>query len=133
MNSRQVRAAMKAENSKWPVTLREIPRDEWPRINLGRFPRLGVWRSRDFLVQLFDEHGVVRISVNRTMIKDGAQYSAGQWEEDISWDDLQSIKRQVGYGERQAVELYPADANVVNVANMRHLWVLPEALPIEWK
>ena len=32
-----------------------------------------------------------------------------------------------------AVEVFPADDQVVNVANMRHLWVLPEPLPFAWE
>lgn len=43
----------------------------------------------------------------------------------ITWDDLQWIKRAAGYGDREAVEVYPLDDDVVNVANMRHLWILP--------
>lgn len=44
----------------------------------------------------------------------------------ISWDDLQWIKGAAGYRDREAVEVYPRDGDVVNVANMRHLWILPE-------
>lgn len=32
-----------------------------------------------------------------------------------------------------AVEIYPAERDIVNVANMRHLWVLPERLPFGWR
>ena len=50
-----------------------------------------------------------------------------------SWADLQRIKNEVrpdGH-ERTAVEVYPRDAELVDVANMYHLWVLPPgfALP----
>lgn len=43
----------------------------------------------------------------------------------IPWDDLQVLKGHAGYGDREAVEIYPPDTKVVNHANMRHLWVLP--------
>jgi hypothetical protein len=32
-----------------------------------------------------------------------------------------------------AVEIYPADGDVVAVANMRHLWLLPEAPAFAWR
>ena len=31
------------------------------------------------------------------------------------------------------MEVYPRTADLVNVANMRHLWVLPELLPFAWR
>src|SRR5574337_974504 len=91
-------------------------------------PRLAVWINLEFLVQVFDEgSGMRRLSVNRTLVKPG-----GGWREDITWEDLQAIKRQSGMGDRYAVEVYPRDVDVVNVANMRHLWVLPAPLGIGW-
>lgn len=45
--------------------------------------------------------------------------------EGISWDDLAWLKDAAGYADREAVELYPRTGDVVNVANMRHLWILP--------
>lgn len=50
----------------------------------------------------------------------------------ITWDELQALKRQCGFGDRFAVEVYPADLDVVNVGNLRHLWVLQGALPFAW-
>ncbi|WP_441316779.1 DUF7694 domain-containing protein [Halomonas sp. hl-4] len=31
------------------------------------------------------------------------------------------------------MEVYPDDANIVNVSNMRHLWVLPEQPAFMWR
>lgn len=39
---------------------------------------------------------------------------------------LAQVYEEAGYGDRDAFEAYPRQADVVNVANMRHLWVLPE-------
>ena len=44
----------------------------------------------------------------------------------------QEAKRR-GCGARDAVEVYPADADVVNVANMRHLWLVAGELAFKWK
>jgi len=86
-----------------------------------------VWRSRDFLVQLFDEHGTTRVTVNRTHKPNGID-----WADGITWDELQEIKRQIGRADAWAVELYPADDHVVLDANMRHLWLLDEAPTFGW-
>ena len=73
---------------------------------------------------------VVRLSINRTTL--GAN---GRWDENITWDDLQRLKREAGYGDKDAVEVFPADVDVVNVANMRHLWVFVGnyRLPFAWR
>lgn len=42
-----------------------------------------------------------------------------------SWDELQRVKNEIAGPERLAVEFYPPQANVINLENLRHLWVLP--------
>ncbi|SDW75939.1 hypothetical protein SAMN04488041_103159 [Sulfitobacter pontiacus] len=42
----------------------------------------------------------------------------------ITWDDLQYIKNMVWGDLIRAIEVYPAQADVVNSCNMRHLWRL---------
>jgi len=32
-----------------------------------------------------------------------------------------------------AIEIFPADMDVVNVANMRHLWVMAEPVEFAWR
>lgn len=110
-----------------PGDLTQIPESEWPPSQFDP-SRIEVWASNRFLVQIFEEsEGVLRLSVNRVDVD-----REGNWRQDISWDDLQGIKRAVGRGDRYAVEVYPMDADMVNVANMRHLWVLPVPLPVGW-
>ncbi len=89
-----------------------------------------VWVSREFLVQVFRhprDAGHERLTICRTQ-----QNGAGRWEDGISWDELQQLKRECGRGDRWAVEVYPADTSIVDDANMRHLWLLPEAPPFAW-
>lgn len=100
------------------------------------FPKTGappglqkVWRSSRFMAQLYHENGGVRLSINRTAI----DVVTGRWIDGITWDELQALKAQAGFGDRMAVEIYPADGHVVNVANMRHLWILDDPLPFAWK
>lgn len=119
------------ENAKWPKSLAMIPEDEWPEYSrrMTNTP-IEVWRSRDFLVQVFDESpGSIRMSVNRTDF----DRASGRWSENITWDDLQRLKREIGRGHLDAVEIYPADRDVVNVANMRHLWILQDPFPLAWR
>ena len=128
-------AFIKRENSKWPDHLVEVPKEDWPTTNnletaLAGVLRTRVMRSNKFLVQAFHRQsdGEIRISVVRAEIGPDSKYLDG-----ISWDDLQQIKRELGWGHLMAVEIYPADKDIVNVANMRHLWIPAKPIDIGWK
>lgn len=83
-----------------------------------------VWRNRKYLVQLYRNGGWLRLSINR------AEYDpeGDCWLAGISWDDLMRIKAGVGFGDQDAIEIYPADDDIVNVTNMRHLFLVPDHL-----
>jgi hypothetical protein len=109
---RSLKAQFKRDNKKWPEKLKLVDasdtEDQGPGI-------VEVWRSKDFLVQVYEVNSAVqRISVS------AADFSL---PDDISWDTLQRIKRETGRGEWEAVEIYPADADEINVGDQRHLWV----------
>lgn len=125
--TRAQRRQLERENAKLPVKLQELPRHEWPDPTSRQ---LSVWRSRDYLVQVFPGDGApvtARLSINRTTL------TGNRWDDNIPWDDLQRLKAECGFGSSDAVEVYPADKDVVNVANMRHLWVLTGPLPFAWR
>ncbi|MAF05117.1 hypothetical protein [Herbaspirillum sp.] len=134
MNGRQLtikalRRKLEQENAKLTSVLSIVPRSEWPDTWEGTSPPVRVWRSKRFLVQEFNEaDGVVRLSCIRSMLGPD-----GHWLADISWDEIQVLKAEAGYGNRDAVEIYPPDWDLVRVANMRHLWVLPYKLPFVWR
>lgn len=87
-----------------------------------------VWRSRRFLVQIYPpKNGGQRLSVCTT------EPTGHTWKDGITWDDLQRLKAECGRANTWAVEIYPADFNIVNVANMRHIWLIHEAPPFAWK
>lgn len=44
---------------------------------------------------------------------------------DIPWREKQRIKNELFGPERIAVEVFPAESDLVDVANMYHIWVLP--------
>lgn len=127
-NAAQLRQ-LKRDNLGWPTELVEIPWQEWPPISVDGCLRIRALRSRQFLVQVFEEGGTLRLSVNRT---EWCERSRG-WREDISWDDLQRLKREAGYADRWAVEVFPADSEIINVANMRHVWLLDQPPAFAWQ
>lgn len=129
MPAGKVRAILAAENSKFPPYLVPLPRESWPMCGTPK-GLTAIWRSRFFLVQVVREDtGYTRLSINR------AAYDAksGRWADGITWDQVQQIKREAGYGECWAVEVFPADAELVNVANVRHVFLLPEAPAFAWR
>ena len=130
MTAKAARTFLERENRNWPEALIEVPRDGWLTRSWDTSKRTRVLRSRRFMVQVFEEpNGVLRLSVNRTELAPGGE----RWVEGIGWDDLQRLKLEAGYGDAFAVEIYPATRDEVNVANMRHLWILPERLDVGWR
>lgn len=138
------RAAQKyarAEVAKRPAVLTELPQAEWPRAYAVAETRpTHVWVSQKYLVQMFDEKpfhtthngrevfvDTRRLSINRVTLKQD-----GHWEEGLSWEELQQVKREIGFGDWYGVEIYPRDRDIVNVANLRHLWILAAPLSIGW-
>ena len=128
ITTRAQRRQLERNNAKQPDRLQLIPRNQWPANAPPSIIR--VFRSRDFLVQEYEPlsaHVIARLSVCRTSI------SGSSWKDGITWDELQRIKNECGYGNTDAIEIYPADEDVVNVANMRHLWVLNSRIPFAWR
>lgn len=115
--------ALRAENRKYGHAFVQIPPEQWqadPNDHTARY-RNRVWRSRFFLVQEFvEEDGVIRLTINRTDVN-----RDGEWKDGITWQELQDIKREIGFGDHAAIEVFPPERYTVNVANMRHLWIMP--------
>jgi hypothetical protein len=102
--------------------LQEVPQELWITLNPNR-KRIRALSGDTYVIQILDEgSGIHRICVNRH-----------DWEEGISWDDLQAIKNACGYQDFDAVEVYPKHDDVLNVGNFRHLWVMPILLPFVWR
>lgn len=111
--------------------LQPLHRSEWPFGFQTSLPD-AVYLSRNFLVQVFESGDYLRLSV--TKCKVGNMLKGRTFADGVSWNELQDIKRQVGLGDRFAVEIYPEDDRIVNDANMRHLWIFPagERLTCAW-
>lgn len=126
-------AYAKQEAQKRPATMTEISAERWPQSQRGnpRAPQR-CWESKGFLAQLYQVHArdgsqSFRLSISRVTLR-----VDGRWDDVIAWDELMQVKRECGYADIYAIEIYPRDADIVNVANMRHLWLLERPLDIGW-
>lgn len=121
------RRQLKHDNARYSMRMEEVPRELWPS-QTDKYPRVGVWRSRQFLCQAFtaERPAWIRLSINCTELDGKA------WKDGITWEELQRIKSECGFGSWSAVEIYPPDDQEVNVANMRHLWILQTPPDYMW-
>jgi hypothetical protein len=132
INIKDMRQELKDKNSIVGNKLVLLSKDEWPQAMMHNEELQRVWRSREFLIQEYLEDGHIRLSViDVRKIKAFGKHDY-KFGKSITWDDLQRIKAEVGYGDRCAVEVYPPDNLIVNVQNMRHLWILDEIPSYCW-
>jgi len=107
-----------------PFKMIEVPRDKWDSVRDGnsKADLLKVFKSDRFLVQVRMHNDVVRICVNK--VKWTNVGGKPIWADGITWDELQEIKDQCGFRDTWLCEYYPPRDKIINVANIRHLWVL---------
>ena len=111
------------------MKFKEIHKSQWPKSE-GEPPER-VYRNDDFLVQVKKDNGFTRLTINRVKY-DTPYHGFPVLEGRIGWDELQDIKDSIGYIDQWAVECYPPYDEIVNVANMRHLWILPSKPEFGW-
>lgn len=121
---REKQKYLRQQNSRYSKEFVEISDNDFPCELRNLVKAL---RNNSFLVQIYKDNDSIRLSICRTEID-----NQGKWIANITWEDLQEIKKQMGYGDRTAVEIYPKEKDIVNVANMRHLWIV-DNLDIGWK
>ena len=131
LNREQRRALEKVKRqliASYPDTLQVVPEND-PDIPYSSHPQdiEKIYRSKKFTVILwkpgvgFGSYSVgQRFSVWRTSWDSKEKRYVG----DIKWDEIMDIKREMGLGERLAIEYYPADSETVNLANMRHVFLI---------
>ena len=92
-----------------------------PDIRLSYFGEMsiGIWESEAFLVYAYLDGDATRLDIER---KDG--------NDGISWDELQNIKNECGFKDQDAVEFYPAEKDVINTGNWRHLYIFSRPLAL---
>jgi hypothetical protein len=69
--------------------------------------------------------GTIRVAVKHTKAKTPAQAMRRGYDLPVTWDDMQAIKDHF-WEERIAVEVFPPKDKIVDVADMRWMWVLPK-------
>ncbi|WP_416730279.1 hypothetical protein [Fictibacillus sp. JL2B1089] len=52
---------------------------------------------------------------------------------DIPWAEKQRIKNEIFGSERIAIEVFPKESELIDVANMYHIWVLPKGMQLPFK
>jgi hypothetical protein len=109
---------------------KEVPKENWPQ-STDNSRVLKVFFNENFLVQIIKDGDFNRISVNKT--KYNLIKGKPVWIDGITWDELQEIKNSIGYADKWCVECFPPDEHVVNVAPIRHLWVLDKPPAFGWK
>lgn len=128
ITTRAERRQLARDNKKMSTILQPLAKTDWPE-NLPD-GLVNVWRSRDFLVQEYSsENSPRRLAICRTSV----DTDIGRWQDGITWDDIQRLKREAGYGNIDAVEIYPNDRDIVNVAAIRHIWLMDEPIAFAWR
>lgn len=118
--------------------MRLVPRELWPALPPSKHEAnpLMVWRDADFLATLYPVPGSVAMK-RLTVVRAAGVSMDGRgrivYRDGITWDDLMQVKRACGFGDVWAVEIYPDDKDLVDVANMRHLWLMREAPAFAWR
>lgn len=121
----KLRRAVNRENNRYSAVMQQI---DSPPYQFSGATVLRAWRSRFYVAVLYrQDNGFTRLTVNRTELDDRGDYRA-----DLTWDELMDVKEEVGLGDVWAVEVFPPLEHLVNVANMRHLWLLDGPPPYAW-
>lgn len=89
--------------------------------NLSYFnePSIAIWESKLYKAYAYKDDKAIRLDIERKDGKDG-----------ITWDEMQAIKNACGFEDQDAIEFYPAQADVINTGNVRHLYIFFEKLPL---
>jgi len=110
-----------------PFKLIEFPKGKWEHLNNGNSNAdvLRVFQCDRFLIQIRRHGPTIRLCVNKVKFyRDAKDPGELKWQDGITWDELQEIKNQCGYQDHWMCEYYPPQDQVVNVANIRHLWLM---------
>lgn len=106
-----------------------VPVSEWPFFPAIETVPVRVWQSKDYLAVLYEQRadGRRRLTVNSVRrTRSNRPNKDTDWRDGITWDELQRVKNETLGPDVWCVEVYPAQDEVINVANMRHLWPLDE-------
>lgn len=119
-----LRRDMQKENRQRPSMLTEV---DVSLVETDAQKPLRSWVSRKYLVSLYEDSHCLRMTICRTSVDNN-----GNWVDGITWDEIQAIKEEVGYGNMWGLEVFPASDKLVNVASMRHVFLFPNKPEFAW-
>ena len=131
LNREQRRALEKVKRqliASYPDTLEIVPETD-PNIPYSSHPQdiEHIYRSKKYTVILWK----IGVGFNGYNFGQRFSISRNEWDskdrrykDGLTWDEIMDIKREMGFGERTAIEYYPADSETINVANMRHIFLV---------
>lgn len=120
-DQRQHRDIVKQSKMPWqPMT--QVPEEEWPAQETRRV--IAFWKNNKYLAMEFASRETSYGPVRHLII----QKTTG--ERIVRWGPLQRIKNEVAGPDAIAVELYPAERDVIEDCHVYHLWLLPEGYPL---
>ena len=114
---RRTKQIIRAENAKYGRDFVKIPHDE-VTVNPNF---IEAWRNNILLVQVW-EGPPLNLKFTRTELDERGCILAG-----ITWDQMFLAKNEIAHGayaDLDFVEFFPAAENLINVANVRHLYQL---------
>ena len=79
-----------------------------------------IYRNKQFLVIIFACGNGLKITVSRNEY----DYKTKRQKGNISWDELQQIKNDIGYSEHTFVEFFPKESELIDIDSVRHLWLV---------
>ena len=128
LNREQRRALEKAKRmliATYPETLEKVPEND-PNLPYTSHPQDldSIWRSKKYTVMVWNVPAGKKMTISRNEWDS----HTGRYKDSILWDEIMEIKRQIGFGEQNAIEFYPPDSEVINIANVRHIWLLPKSI-----
>jgi hypothetical protein len=69
--------------------------------------------------------GTLMVAIKHTAAKTSSQFARREFSKPITWDDMQAIKDYF-WPDQIAIEIFPPHDKIVNVADIRWMWVLPK-------
>lgn len=91
--------------------------DQWRSDGVMGYPAVDAWINATYSVQLI--HHPSHPGIDHLLVRRHDEGLA------FPWADLQRIKDRFVGRERWGLEYFPPAADVIDNANLRHLWVMP--------
>lgn len=108
----------------------------------ARIETWGVWQDRSEMVRLYSKIPGMYAAFMNQVISVQLSMDVTEWgeirhlwikrhdEKPVQWQEMQRIKNELIGQDRVGLEVYPAVSELIDVANMYHMWILPAAMKL---